>query len=261
MTRAEQSAYWRKWNRFQQKYERIYERKFVKALQAQVDAFIKYQDVNMVPMFPIYDVMINMYETVGPAWAQIARTESVKADGQLGFNERIVELMRQYYGVDLLNDSAGITEYTKEVIRKVLYEAAQNGWGFEQIVQELRTNSELSSMRARRIARTETVTSANGAAMIYAMTSGNRMQKIWIAVKDKRTRHDHRTVDGATLPIEQPFTLTSARYGNIMMMQPGVRNQGPNSSGAPVPAGEVVNCRCTVAFKAMRDANGKIIRA
>lgn len=261
MTRAEQSAYWRKWNRFQQKYERIYERKFVTALQAQVDAFIKYQDVNLVPMFPIYDVMVNMYETVGPAWAQIARTESVKADGQLGFNERIVELMRQYYGVDLLNDAAGITEYTKEVIRKVLADAAQLGWSFEQIVRELRTNSELSTMRARRIARTETVTSANGAAMIYALTSGNRMQKVWIAVKDSRTRHNHRMVDGKTLPIEQPFTLTSSMFGNVTMMQPGVRNQGPDSSGAPVPASEVVNCRCTVAFRAMRDSNGRIIRA
>lgn len=261
MTRAEQSAYWRKWNRFQQKYERIYERKFVKALQAQVDAFIKYQDINLVPMYPIYDTLLNMYKTIGPAWAGQARTESLKADGQMGFNERIVELMRQYYGIDLLNDAAGITEYTKEVIRKVLADAAQNGWGFERIVQELRTNSELSSMRARRIARTETVTSANGAAMIYAMTSGNKMEKIWIAVKDQRTRHDHRVADGKRLPIEQPFTLASAKYGDITMMQPGVRKQGPNSSGDPVPAAEVVNCRCTVAFKAMRDSNGRIIRA
>jgi hypothetical protein len=261
MTKAEQSAYWRKWNRFQQKYERIYEKKFVKALQTQVDAFIKYQDINLVPMFPIYDTLVNLYKTVGPQWARVTRTESVKADGQLGFNERIIELMRQYYGVDLLNDAAGITEYTKEVIRKVLSQAAQLGWSFEQIVAELRTNSELSSMRARRIARTETVTSANGAAMIYAMTSGNKMEKIWIAVKDNRTRHDHRLADGKRQPIEVPFTLISPKYGNILMMQPGVRKQGADSSGEPVPAGEVVNCRCTVAFKAMRDQNGRIIRA
>lgn len=261
MTKAEQSAYWRQWNRFQQKYERIYERKFVKALQMQVDAFIKYKDINLVPMFPIYDILVSLYQTVGPQWARVTRTESVKATGQMGFNERIVELMRQYYGVDLLNDAEKINDYTKEVIGKVLAQAAELGWSFEQIVAELRTNSELSIMRARRIARTETVTSANGAAMIYAMTSGNKMEKIWIAVKDQRTRHDHRVADGKRLPIEEPFTLQSPKYGDITMMQPGVRKQGANSSGDSVPAGEVVNCRCVIAFKAMRDQDGKLIRA
>lgn len=260
MTRQEQAAYWRKWNRFQQKQERLYERKFIKALQDQVDAYVKYQDINLVPMYPIYDVLVNMYKSVGPQWAKVVSVDSIKANGQLGFNERIVELMRQYYGVDLLNDAAGMTEYTKDVIRKVLAQAAELGWSFEQIVRELRTNSELNAMRARRIARTETVTAANGAAMIYAMTSGNVMEKVWIAVRDSRTRHDHRLLNGTTLPIEQVFTINNARHGQITMMQPGVRNQGADSSGDPVPAVEVINCRCTIAFRAMRDQNGQIIR-
>ena len=93
--------------------------------------------------------------------------------------------------------------------------------------------------------------------MIYANESGNVMEKVWIAVKDKRTRHDHKTVDGTRLPIETAFTLTNAKLGDIGMMQPGVRTQ-PN--GLAVPASEVVNCRCTVAFQAKRDRNGRIIR-
>ena len=112
-------------------------------------------------------------------------------------------------------------------------------------------------MRARRIARTETVTAANGAAMIYAQNSGNEMEKIWIAVKDNRTRHDHRQIDGNRQSIEEPFTLVSPKYGDVFMMQPGVRQQ---SNGLPVPAAEVVNCRCTVAFRAKRDSQGRIIR-
>lgn len=257
MTKSEQNRYWRQWHRFQQKYEKLYEPKFNKALQIQVDAFIKYRDVMMIPALPIYDVLLKLYRQVGPAWARETRTDINKADGQLGFNERIVELMRQYYGIDLLNDAQGMTDYTRQVIMKVLSKAAEEGWSFDQIVRELRTNSELNSMRARRIARTETVTSANQAAMLYAETSGNVMNKIWIAVKDNRTRHDHKIVDGKMLPIAEPFLLNNQKEGPILMMQPGVRQQ-PN--GLAVPASEVVNCRCTVAFRAARDRNGRIIR-
>lgn len=257
MTKAEQNRYWKEWHRFQQKYEKLYEQRFVKALQIQVDAFIKYRDIMMIPALPIYDVLLKLYKQVGPAWVRETRSDINKANGQMGFNERIVELMRQYYGIDLLNDAQGMTDYTREVIIKVLSKAAEEGWSFDQIVRELRTNSELNSMRARRIARTETVTSANQAAMLYAETSGNVMNKIWIAVKDSRTRHDHRIVDGKQLPIAEPFLLNSQKEGPVLMMQPGVRQQ-PN--GLAVPASEVVNCRCTVAFRAARDRNGQIIR-
>ena len=258
MTKREQSKYLQQWNRFQQKAERKYEKKFRKALQLQVDAFIKYQDIMMVPAFPIYSVLNELYNEVGPAWVRQTMNDMTKATGQMGINERIVALMRQYYGIDLLNDAQMITDYTRQVIAKILADAAEQGWSFDEIVRRLRVAPELSVMRARRIARTETVTSANQAAMLYAQTSGYQQEKIWIAVRDMRTRHDHRIVDGTRLPIDQPFVLNNIKAGEVQMMQPGVRQQ---PSGLAVPASEVVNCRCTVAFRALRDADGNIIPA
>jgi len=262
MTASEQNKYWLNWSRFQQKYEKYFEKKFTQALQAQVKAYIKTQDIMSLPVFPIYDTLVQLYKTVGPAWAREARRESFKYDdsftgGQLGFNERIVQLMQQYYGIDLLNDSNLMTAYSRQVIMKVLADAAQTGASFDDIVKQLLKHPEFNAMRARRIARTETVTYANGAAMIYAQNSGNEMEKIWIAVRDNRTSHDHNQVNGQTKPIDEAFSLVNAKYGEINMMQPGVRSQ-PN--GLNVPALEVVNCRCTVAFRAKRDRNGRIIR-
>lgn len=261
MTKAEQNKYFYEWQKFQQRYEKYYEKKFVAALKIQVAAFLKTQDVMAIPSFPIYTVLNNLYKTVGPRWARISKVSMTKATGQMGFNERIVELMRQYYGIDLLNDAEDITAYTKAVIQKILSDAAITGASFDDIVRQITTSSELGPMRARRIARTETVTAANGAAMIYAQTSGNVMQKVWISVKDKRTRHNawanHVTIDGTKIDIEEPFTLKSQKLGDIQMMQPGVRKQ-PN--GLPVPAAEIVNCRCVVAFNAKRDSQGRIIR-
>jgi len=261
MTPAEQNKYFYEWQKFQQRYEKYYEKKFTAALKIQLSAYIKTQDIMSIPSFPIYTVLVDIYKTVGPRWAKISKLSMTKATGQMGVNERIVELMRQYYGIDLLNDAEDITAYTKEVIQKVLSEAALNGASFDDIVRQLTSNTELGAMRARRIARTETVTAANGAAMIYAQTSGNVMDKIWISVKDKRTRHNawanHVTIDGTRKGIDEPFILKSQKLGDIQMMQPGVRKQ-PN--GLPVPAAEIVNCRCTVAFMAKRDSQGRIIR-
>jgi len=261
MTQAEQNKYFYEWHKFQQRYEKYYEKKFTAALKVQVAAFLKTQDVMAIPSFPIYTVLVNLYKTVGLRWARISKLSMTKATGQMGFNERIVELMRQYYGIDLLNDAEDITAYTKQVIQKILSDAAITGASFDDIVRQITTSSELGPMRARRIARTETVTAANGAAMIYAQTSGNVMEKVWISVKDKRTRHNawanHVSIDGTKINIEEPFLLKSQKLGDIFMMQPGVRKQ-PN--GLAVPAAEIVNCRCVVAFNAKRDSQGRIIR-
>jgi len=266
MTQREAQIYWNQWHAFQQRNEKRFAKEFYKALQIQVRAFARTQDVMQIPTFPIYTVLNKLYTVVAPKWARISRDQSLKADdlfvtGRLGFNERIVELMRQYYGVNLLNDAELMTQYSREVIARVLSKAAETGASFDDVVAELLRHPEFSAMRARRIARTETVTAANAGAMVYAQNSGNVMEKVWIAVKDKRTRHSHRDIDGTRLDIDTAFNMPrsqqNAKYGDISMQQPGARQQ-PN--GLPVPAVEVVNCRCTVAFQAKRDSRGNIIR-
>lgn len=242
MTTAERKAYHFKWDRFQKRFERIYTTKFKAALKEQI---IQQAYKGFITSATIYEVLLDLYRTVGPLWAHqtqlSVKRQQAKARMPMGFNERIVELMRQYYGIDLLQDSEKITTYTREVIRNVLSDAALSGASINDIVRALSSNSELSTMRARRIARTEVVTSANGAAIIQAQETGVPMNKVWLAVNDKRTRHSHRNVDNQTVPLDTPFNVNGTQ-----MMQPGVRDQ-PN--GLKVPASEVVNCRCTVAFE------------
>lgn len=243
MTPAQRKLYHYRWDRFQKRYERIYTTKFKAALKEQI---IQQAYKGFIISAPIYEVLVDLYKTVGPLWAHqssvlVKRQRQVKARMPMGFNERIVELMRQYYGIDLLNDAETITDYTREVIREVLSDSALSGASINDIVRVLSGNSELSTMRARRIARTEVVTSANGAAVIQAQETGVPMNKVWLSVNDKRTRHSHREVDNQTVPLDSPFNVSGTQ-----MMQPGVRDQ-PN--GLSVPAKEVVNCRCTVAFE------------
>lgn len=242
MTKEQRRLYHYRWDRFQKRQERIFTTKFKKALHDQI---IQQAYTGRITSEPIYEVLIDLYKTCGSLWAhQIQlniKRQQVKARMPMGFNERIVELMREFYGIDLQVDAETITTFTREVIRDVLSDAAMSGASINDIVRELSGNSELSTMRARRIARTEVVTSANGAAVLQAKETGVPMNKVWLAVSDKRTRHSHREVDNQTVPLESAFNVNGTQ-----MMQPGVRDQ-PN--GNPVPASEVVNCRCTVAFE------------
>lgn len=252
MNNDEKKIYWIKWHKFQQKYEKFYTKRYVDALQIQVKAYIETRDLMSIPAFPIYTVTNSLYKSVGVSWAKITRIKLTKADGQMGFSERFVELMRQYYNIDLLNDAELMTRYSREVIAKVLTDAAETGLQWDQIVEILLRHPEFNRIRAMRIARTETVTAANGAAMIQAGESRLELDKIWIATFDNRTRDTHKLVDTNPIPYSQPFNV-----GGSLMMQPGVRVQ---SNGLPVPAKEIVNCRCTVGFIPKRDNNGRLIK-
>lgn len=260
MTQQQQNKQLRKWSRFQQKYEKYYAKKFHAALNFQIDVYLKTQDLMAIPSFPIYDILKNLYLVVGTSWVgSNKRVVTKAASGSMGVNEELARLIANYYGTDLLNTAEGITDYTREVIRKILIDATRTGIGFDEITREITAlDSSINAMRAKRIARTETVTSANGAAMInakiYADKNNSVLIKTWIAITDKRTRHNHRDINGRAIPIEEPFIL--GKYADLKMMQPGARTQ-PN--GLSVPASEVVNCRCTVGFESKRDANGRII--
>ena len=231
MNRKEQREYWLRFHRFQQRYENMFVPKIYKALHNQVKAWAEKKDVLYVRSGELYGVILDLHLTTGSVWAR--HTRRIKAAGQMGFSERIVMLMRQYYGIDLLNDCEGITDTTKKLIEQVLSEAAQYGWSFDEIVRKI---DGINRNRARLIARTETVGAANAASMINAQSMGVPLNKIWISAVDNRTRYDHREVNQTVIDINAPFMV-----GGYKMNQPGDRKHG-------APAKEICNCRCVVAY-------------
>ncbi len=141
MTPQERNDYKWKWHRFQQRYEAIYTAQFKKALQAQVQQFKRYRDVAYVNSVPIHDVLENLYKTVGPLWAAktgIHRIKRIETKERLpmGFSDRIVALMRQYYNIDLINDAELMTHDSREYMARILSNAASSGASFDDIVRE-----------------------------------------------------------------------------------------------------------------------------
>ena len=247
MTNAEQTDHWLKFHRFQQRYENIYTPKFSKAISEQIEQFVSTGTLMAVNSEPIYKVLHSLYMEVSYIWAHRATANLRKERLTMGFSERVIELMRKYYGIDLLNLSENISQTTKDIVQRVLSEAATEGFGFGEVVKRLRV-SDLRVRRARLIARTETVGASNAAANVAAQESGLIMNKIWISARDNRVRLHHAEVNQHIVKMDQTFTVG---YG-IQMQFPGDKAGGPK---------EVCNCRCTHAFIPVRDERGRLVRA
>lgn len=252
MTVQEQDEYWFKFHRFQMRHENIFTPKFAKAIQEQINQYKESGTVMAVTSTPIYKVLTEVYYEIPQIWAarSTVSIRNLKARAPIGFNQRIIELMKSYYGIDLLNDAEGITDTFREIIQNVLSDAAQNGWGFDEVVKRI---TFLNRNRARTIARTETVGAANAASNIAAKESGLVMDKIWISARDLRVRReprdkfDHLHANGQTVGMNEKF-IVSGEYLDF----PGDRKG--------VSEGNFINCRCTHAFIPKRDANGRLIR-
>lgn len=89
-----------------------------------------------------------------------------------------------------------------------------------------------------RIARTETTRIENSARQAVGdegKRRGFKMEKVWVATYDDRTRDDHLAMDGVAVPNDEPFVLPDG----TQMMFPGDISLGAG-------ANQVCNCRCTM---------------
>jgi len=253
MTNLEQLEFYRMYHAFQLGREIKYAAKFKKELIKQQQVFIEQIEkgvdfntaLNAIPFEGMYILEKELYNECATVWGAKVRlsvlrlqTTQNKARSPIGFNAEMVRLMTEYFLTDWFAIIEGISETTKEEIRKVLIKAQLESWSINEIVRAIE-NEELTAMRARRIARTETNTAANQAGRFAAKATGVKLNKIWIATKDNRTRHDHSAVNGKIVGIDETFNV-----GGFPMLQPGDRGE----SGKKTPAKEIVNCRCTSAY-------------
>lgn len=200
------------------------------------------------------DVLIRLYKDAFIKWGQHMKifVRQQKRLGQMGFSDDLYEQFKSYFGLEILNTSVGITETTKEIIRKLMTEALRIGYSIDNIVKELQARTGLNAIRARLIARTETTGAANAGSFFTASNSRLVMQKEWIRTYDNRTRLDHRNVTKKRIAMDEAFDV-----GGYMMMHPG--DKGGHDGLPPVSAREVANCRCTLIYHPMRDRTGKLI--
>jgi hypothetical protein len=232
------------------------------ALQAQISYFAdNYEDgitVTDLPTKPLTMVLRALYESAGLQNALYVR-QQIKRQARKAAPTDPIEKLRwmtnEYYRQNLLTQAvAPITKTTKKQIEMVLQQANAEGWGVKKTVAALK-GSDITRSRAELIVRTETMKAANAGAMLSAAEMDIAVQKKWISANDSRTRriprdqYDHLHMSGRTVNYADYFIIPSTKSIDAMQY-PG----DPTAS-----AGNVCNCRCTVAFVPIRDGAGNLV--
>jgi len=167
------------------------------------------------------------------------------------FKRNLLQFIAQSGGQRIVIVRQSYLEYINQIIATKL----TNGKSMSEIATELQKlvrSRGFYRWQALRIARTETTTASNFAATQSGIVSGFVMEKMWISAIDSRTRRppdsnfDHYSMNQKRVLQHEKFNVSGEQ-----MSFPG----SPQGS-----AGNVVNCRCTVAIVPKRDGEGNLVR-
>lgn len=143
-----------------------------------------------------------------------------------------------------------VAETTRQWIIDRIARGQEEGLSVDEIATGIEKDiTGISRYRGALIARTETHGAANYAANEAAKATGLKLRKEWVSVEDARTRdfgegdgepdeYNHRSMDGQTVDMDQPFKMPHKSGEEIDIMYPGEAGK---------PAAAVINCRCAVA--------------
>lgn len=256
-------------HRFQKSRESFYAPKYYKAIKEQIETFAMrfpyegFSAVDRISSEGIIKVSTALSKDAVQVWGQRVRAnltqqrvnkKSYHFVGSndmielkrmpIGFSQRILEIMEQYFTIDIINNSEEITATTKEFllnprIQQLFIEAYQRGDSIDEIVRMFPLQP-----RSRLIARTETVSAANKSALIVAKDTGLDLLKEWLATNDARTRDHHREMNGVKIPQDDYFSVKNDKGQVFLMDAPGDR--GGTDGRLRTTADVCVNCRCVV---------------
>ena len=142
---------------------------------------------------------------------------------------------------------SGVVMTTRANIIRAIARGYVEGLGQNEIADMIMEQApNVSAMRAKTIARTEVHGAANYGAWQAAKRAGVAHKKEWLSAQDLRTRSieagddwDHLAYDGTTVGMDETFPFQSRQGRRDNLMYPG----DPSGAG-----GNVINCRCTLAF-------------
>lgn len=158
-----------------------------------------------------------------------------RADRIPALDSDSIQLLAEAYLSDAPNRVSGFSDELWDVSRAQLLEGFMEGESIDSLRDRLRTNvPELSSARARTIARTEVISASNAGSLSMVELAEFGGTKSWLATEDARTRPTHVLADGQTVRMAEPFLV-----GGFPLQFPG------DPSG---PLEEIVNCRCTTTY-------------
>lgn len=244
----------------------LYERKAYRIVQKHVKMILNKIPVDNVTLYTyetLIDININkedinkmfreLYSVIGLAYGNKVNNELEKTKkANVLFNEVLLRQILLFLSTDGGVKITSVRDtLVQDVIKSIKDTIGENATIVDlqnAIYALIRKSQTFYKYQALRIARTETTSASNFAAMETAKASDLVLDKVWISVQDDRTRikpFDHLDMNNVKQELEQPFFV-----GGENIQYPG---------DTKASAGNVINCRCTVAFVPKRDKDGMLI--
>lgn len=249
------------------KQHSIYERKAYRIIQNHIKNILSDLPINNVTLSTykmliagnitqedIYKMFKELYTTIGINYGNKVNNSLEKLKkANILFNEYLLQQILLFLsnegGVKITSVRETLIEDVIKAIEDSLNENATVIDIQNAIYKIINQRATFYKWQALRIARTET-TSASGLAAIKTAEQSNLvLDKVWISVQDNRTRikpYDHLDMNRQKQELDKPFFV-----GGENIMYPG---------DTAASAGNVINCRCTIAFEPKRDKDGFLIR-
>jgi hypothetical protein len=258
------------------KYHASYEKRAVTELQkvfrkwSNVIINTEFKDQNILNQLSLLVPFEDLYSTYYQIYYNIGVTHGLRVAKDINLELKAVtinDFMKLFEeDLPLFLRQFGITRMQLvhnsyiDVIFKMFNDRLKEGKTLRETTDEIfeiMRSPRFYKWEAERIARTETTGAANYSAVKAGAVSGFLMQKQWISALDARTRrtppsnYDHREMNGQRVGLKEDFVFNPKSLYVDQLNYPG----DPKGQ-----AGNVINCRCTVAVVPARDKNGRLIR-
>jgi len=180
-------------------------------------------------------------------WQQ-AKGLGVPVERKEDFAQTMLMEAMKYLAREVIRERiGGVVLTTRMNIIRAIAKGFVDGLSINEIADLImEIAGQVSENRAKTIARTEIHGAANYGSWQAAKRAGVSVKKEWLSAQDLRTRSieagdewDHLAYDGTTVGMDESFPFMSSKGQNDALMYPG------DPSG---DAGNVINCRCTLAF-------------
>lgn len=274
MNGTQRGTYWLKTERLRRKLEDKYGSLIAEAMLKEWKRFAEILRRNGVDGARSYlgsvawnedllKIMKDMYKECavifGNASYRATSVMSRKSDDPFGWDGEFIQEMLDFLFQYALMLIALMTQTTKKRLFLIISISLQENKTIDEISDIILSDAELESVvkRAKTIIRTEVMRASNYASLLSAKKHPFEVDKVWVSVRDARTRriprnnYDHWDMDGQTKKLDEPFLSTDKLGKTIIADFPG---------DPKTPKGFTINCRCTLAYVPRRDANGNLIR-
>ena len=214
----------------------------------------------------VHSMLKRITETMNEEYQEVTRaihlmSENVYMETFLKTHYLLQVYQQEYYGftipttevllaaianpIELLTLPKVMEVHRNQIVRDlqlIIEQGLRHGRGYSDIAYEIERQLGFSKNKARTVARTEAGRVRAVASELVYMEAGEkfknaRVEKIWLATLDHRTRLSHRRLDGKSTNSEGYFI-----YGKN-------RTKAPHLWEGPDAAKLSINCRCGVISK------------